>query len=186
MKTLIVILLLCTNLLSAQTPDNTFDTNAFLKEISRHRNYRIKKVDNRRIEWRKEDFYGFEGEEYGWDISIFKNDSVKKYFTTADFEYIKQQYERDTITYWAKNELKSFRLIDSLTCQEIQRDNRTRTRDHYYAFSTPLYTANGNFVILKEELNCGFMCIIWRIDLYKKDPRTGKWIMVTNFTYIET
>lgn len=153
--------------------------DVLLKDISKTKHYPIKKIDREKLKWTDEVIFGHpEWNDFSWSV---RNDSVKKYLTEKDFAFIEAQYRADIDSLWATNELKIFKIVGQSDLDKIAHRSMKRKkmkRNYSYAFSTPLFSVDGKYVLIKEYFYCGLMCSTGSTVLYSRSEERKEWIKI--------
>lgn len=176
LKTILPFLIL---LLSLKTFSQTYENNkaerTFAIEDLGKKN--IRKVNQKKLEWRTKEIYG----EYENGVALFgitgilKNDIVTKYFNPDDLKFIEQQYiTKDSL--WKESPGK-YKVLGSSAIEKINRQSLKthKMKSYYYSISNPLFSLDGQFMILKIDFYCGFMCSDQCIYLFQKPEKGQYW-----------
>lgn len=179
-----LIILLCTKVYS-QTNQNILEDNQFVIEELPSK-MKIKKVNQKKLIWTKEEIYGWyeEGILMPGGESLLKNDIVTKYFTKKDLKFIEEQYTSQKLN-WNLYKGK-YKVLDSLTIKKLgEQSLRTHKMKYYYhSISTPLFSLDKQFMIIKIYFYCGFMCADQCIYLFQKKHNEKSWTKIDEWQCI--
>lgn len=181
-KNMILILLILFNtiIFSQNINNKMIDERSAVEKICKLQ--KISKINQKILKWRHKEIYG----EYENGIPLFdmvgilKNDSIIRYFNNADLKFVEQQYNNNDIL-WSNN-LKKIKILDSLTIAKLDKQAfKTHKMEYYYhSISNPLFSLNGQFMIIKIDYFCGFMCSNQCIYLFKKNNKS--WKLITEWS----
>ncbi|WP_417352310.1 hypothetical protein [Flavobacterium alkalisoli] len=166
MRILILLISLCIS--SIATAQNTTDLNNFFNQISTERHYKIKRIEEKKIEIDT------------FELIFLDKEHIKKYISDDDIEYFRKQIMTPGDTLWQKSELKDFKLLNKKTIKRISHRTMKRMRifpksNFYYSFSAPIFSLSGEYALIEERFHCGLMCAEFSLSIYRKDPYTKEW-----------
>jgi len=117
---------------------------------------------------------------------LLQNDSLRKYFTKQDIDFVAEQYHGMIQDRWQSKDFGHFRIIDTAEVKEIykiSRDlkKRAKYRDNYfYSLSIPFFSLDRKMAVIKTDYNGGFLCETECITLYKITAE-GEWAFITEW-----
>ena len=181
----ISIILVFGNILHCQNIVNDNLISFFFSDFKENSDFEIDKVYKKVIQWHDDELFGNKQElnihgEY--TIALTELDSVKKYFSNEDIDFIKKQIPKvNRHIKWNEKLMSSFTLIDSTELDRIAKNSMSKrkrirnTKNNFaYIFSIPIFSKDFNRVIIQEEYFCGFLCAQTCIYIYEKQEN-GKW-----------
>jgi hypothetical protein len=183
---LLLLLLINFNANSQISPINEKEVVKFFNDLKSNSNLNIEKVSKRILKWHPEDINGIETKEnpFFQDSPLVQLDSVKKYFTESDIDFIKTQIPHlNQKDYWEEEKIHQITLIDSLEVNQILLKSISKEKAFnidVYFFSKPLFSRDLNRVIIKQKYYCGFQCATECIYIYKKQ-KNGSWKEIYNW-----
>lgn len=153
----------------------------FFSDFKANSDLEIDKTYNKIIEWSLEEINGTDEKP-----PFVKSDSIKKYFTSNEIDFIKKQLlDLNRNKFWTKKIMSDFTLIDESGLDQIVKNSMSkRKRKHInnycYLFSIPIFSKDFSKVIIKQEYFCGFLCSTQCIYIYEKQEN-GLWREITNW-----
>lgn len=142
-----------------------------------------------------------------WNFSYTQTDSLNKYFSYTDIEYMKQQFQpEDTAFRWEQKYLKHCRVIQDEEIHKIRAQyskywqlsrmvytsgktvskdtliNISKNLKSFYYFSKPVWTRDSSQVIIKVNTDKTFRGTE-RIYIFKKID--NKWIIISEIQGID-
>lgn len=162
--------------MSSISAQEKYSVDEFLKQITKTKQFPIKKIDEKKLEWTEDDIF-CDREITSCNRSI-RNNCAKIYLSEKDFSSIESQYLALSDSLWNMEEINSFKIIDNKKIKKIDKKNdgiERSGKNYYYAFSTPLFSIDGNYVIIQERFCCGFLCADHCTILYKRDIDGKSW-----------
>ena len=172
---------------------NNKEISRFFEELKLSKRHEIKKVNSQIISWEKEQIFGTKDSIklfLDYENYLLKNDTINKYLSIHDINYIQRQYLSFKKANWNLSEFKDFELIDSVEINKILNRSikkKRRLKNNYaYSFSVPLFSLDKKYVILIEEYYCGFMCSDECIKIYQKIDNSANWKEIARWSCFAT
>lgn len=142
---------------------------------------KISKMQQKKLKWNDTEIYGEYENGFTLIEGILKNDTIVKYFGVNDLKFIEKQYQNKTDNLW-KTKFKKVEILDSLRISALNKQaiKTLKMKYYYHSVSEPLFSENGNLMIIKVNYFCGFMCSTQCIYLYRKKNKSWKLITEWN------
>lgn len=174
-----LLMFLFTKIHSQKNENNSEDNQFLIEELPSK--MKIKKIDERKLKWTKEEMYGWydeKGNLISNHISLLKNAVVNKYFTKEDLKFIEEQYASQKLR-WNLYKGK-YKVLDSLTIKNLNEKalKTLKMKYYYHSFSSPLFSIDKQFMIIKIYFYCGFMCGNQCIYLFQKKHNEKLWTKI--------
>jgi hypothetical protein len=189
LKNIIAILsiLFYTVVFSQSRNNKIIDTKSAIEAICKTE--KIQKLNQKKLNWRSDEIYGA----YINDTALFgitgilKNETVIKYFNSVDLKFVEQQYHIAIDTLWNYN-FKKIKILNSLEILNLDEQAfKTHKMEYYYhSISNPLFSFDGQFMIIKIDYFCGFMCSNRCIYLFKKSKLNKSWKKISEFNCLSS
>jgi hypothetical protein len=180
MKTALTIaFILFESLVSAQK----IDSNLFFKQVISSNIY---KVDYARIKWKSNDIIP-DAQFPDFAPGIKDNEIVRLHLSEKQITQLVELATNDSINSWSGNDLKDFKLLDSLAIDKLLRksyNGKNSKETTFYRLSTPLLTVDKKYLLVKIEYNCGYMCSDHCTYLYRRT--TGGWKKIAKLNCLAT
>ncbi len=113
---------------------------------------------------------------YQFAENIFnKKNKLTQYFGKNDANYFVQQINQQRKSKW-QLKIKGIKLYDTIELVN------NRVDKVLYSYSLPLFSIDGNFVIIIEAFYCGLVCGGGDYNLYEKQP-DGCWKKIKQFNH---
>ena len=172
---------------------NNKEISTFFEELNLSKRHEIKKINRQIISWEKEQIFGTKDSIklfLDYEKYLLTNDTINKYLSVNDIDYIQKQYLSFKKANWNLSEFKDFELIDSVEINKILNRSikkKRRLKNNYaYSFSIPLFSLDKKYVILIEEYYCGFMCSDQCIKIYQKIDNSANWKEIAHWSCFAT
>ena len=172
---------------------NNKEISTFFEELNLSKRHEIKKINRQIISWEKEQIFGTKDSIklfLDYEKYLLTNDTINKYLSVNDIDYIQKQYLSFKKANWNLSEFKDFELIDSVGINKILNRSIKRKRklknNYAYSFSIPLFSLDKKYVILIEEYYCGFMCSDQCIKIYQKIDNSANWKEIAHWSCFAT
>ena len=183
---LLFILLINFNSYSQLSPIKENVVYTFFNDFKLNSNLKIHKVKREINLWLPDDLNGIanEANPFYQTRPLVQFDSVTKYFTKSDIEFIEQQIPfLNKEKFWKQEEMNHITLIDSTEFNLILKKsiNKKKYKNNFaYVFSKPLFSKDLNRIIIKELYFCGFQCATECIYIYEKQ-NNGIWKEISSW-----
>lgn len=172
---------------------NNKEISTFFEELNLSKRHELKKINRQIISWEKEQIFGTKDSIklfLDYEKYLLTNDTINKYLSVNDIDYIQKQYLSFKKANWNLSEFKDFELIDSVEINKILNRSikkKRRLKNNYaYSFSIPLFSLDKKYVILIEEYYCGFMCSDKCIKIYQKIDNSANWKEIAHWSCFAT
>ncbi len=162
----------------------------FFSDFKNNSELGIDKVSIQIIQWLPEDINGATNEQdvfYFQKAPLVELDSVTKYFSKEDIEFVKKQIPSlNNNKYWNRKNMEEFTLLDSIGLNiivknSISKRKKKHVNNYAYFFSKPLFSKKFDKVIIKQQFYCGFLCATECIYIYEKQEN-GLWKKISNWS----
>lgn len=148
---------------------------------------KINKLDSHVSKLTFDQVFGATGSENSVNVVGFAApDSLKKYFTKADIDFVCAQLNAAIQTSWSPKDFIHYKIIDSLEVDKVYKVSMNRKKrkkdknNYFYRLSIPLFSLDRKMAIIKKDYNCGFLCQTECIAMYKI-LANGIWGLITQW-----
>jgi hypothetical protein len=148
---------------------------------------KINKLDSRIAKWTSGQIFGAMASESSVKaVGLIADDSLKKYFTKSDIDFICQQFNASIQTNWRQKDFIHFKIIDSSEIEKVYKTSMNRKKrkkdknNYFYGLSIPFFSLDRKMAVIKRDYNCGFLCETECIAIYKISAK-GEWVFVTQW-----
>jgi hypothetical protein len=121
------------------------------------------------------------------------DDSLKKYFTKRDIDFICEQYHALIQTRWWPKNFVHFKIIDSFGVKkiyetsverfyEISMNSKKRSKDNYfYSLSIPYFSLDRKMAVIRTAFSGGFLSETECTAIYKMSAK-GEWVSISRYS----
>jgi hypothetical protein len=148
---------------------------------------KINKLDSRVSKWTSAQIFGAKGSETSLNVvGLVAADSLKKYFTKADIDFVCSQFNAAIQSSWSPKDFIHYKIIDSLEVDKIYKTSMNRKKrkkdmnNNFYRISIPLFSLDRKMAVIKRDYDCGFLCETECFVIYKISAK-GEWVSITQW-----